>query len=73
MHTGEKRSLDETTEHIFCFMNENVHDPEKLKVKHTREMLALTATSMIKNGSIVDMNYCAQEDRLCTKSLGWGG
>jgi len=62
MHVGERKSLDEITEHVFCFMNENVHDPEKSKVKPTRDTLALTATSMIKNGSIVDMNYCAKEE-----------
>ena len=62
MHAGERRGLEETTEHIFCFMNENIQNPEKSKVKPTRETLALTTIAMIKNGNVIDMNYGSKED-----------
>ena len=69
MHTGKRKRLDENTDHVFCFMNENIQDPESSKVKPMRDTLTLVAIKGIKNGSVVDMNYSAREDSVVYEDI----
>jgi hypothetical protein len=68
-HTGKRKRLDEDTDHVFCFMNENIQDPESSKVKPMRDILTLVAIKGIKNGSVIDMNYSAREDSVVYEDI----